>query len=185
MNLKDVLEVVGTVLALAALIGGLYQYAVAQKWKRAEFAAAQLQLLSSDPELDLCCKLLDWSGRASSVPEKYRDLTNDKLFVHDWPTMKQAMLPEEASERAQWAWQHMMYRDLFDHFLDYLERMNHYIKIRLISAGDVGSLRYWLEQLDRPRFLPANEQQLFRIFIDRYHYDGVRELMSLFLANKA
>jgi hypothetical protein len=79
----------------------------------------------------------------------------------------------------------MMYRDLFDHFLDYLERMNHYIKIRLISAGDVGSLRYWLEQLDRPRFLPANEQQLFRIFIDRYHYDGVRELMSLFLANKA
>lgn len=180
MSLKDAVEFGGTALALAALIFGVYQYYIAQKWQRAEFAAKQLLLLSSDAELDLCCKLLDWSGRVSSVPEKYREATDEKVFIHDWQTLKEAMLPEEDADRAGWDWQHMMYRDIFDRYFEYLERINHYISIRLIFVHDVASLGYWLEQLDRPRFLPAAEQKLFREFIDRYRYDGVRELTVRF-----
>jgi hypothetical protein len=176
LDLKGALEFLGAASALAALAFGLYQYYVAQKWKRAEFAAAQLEALSTDEELDLCCKLLDWAGRVSGVPLKYQALTDQKTFVHDWRVMKQAMLPEEDSERADWDWQHMMYRDIFDRFFSYLERIDQYIAIDLISPRDVASLRYWLAQIERPRFLPEDEQSLFARFIERYGYSGVRSL---------
>lgn len=182
MLLKEMLEIFGTTLALGTLTAGVYQYYIAQKWKRAEFAASQLALLTSDRDLELCCKLLDWAGRISSVPEKYRDVTNDRTFMHDWLTMKEAMLPEEDSDRADWDWQHMMYRDIFDRYFGYLESINHYISVDLITVRDVASLGYWLEQLDKPRFLPDEEQSLFRDFIDRYHYEGVRELIRRFQA---
>ena len=51
--LRDILAIVGAVSALGGLAFGLYQYYIAQKWKRAEFAAQQLEKLSSDPDLDL------------------------------------------------------------------------------------------------------------------------------------
>jgi hypothetical protein len=182
MALREALEILGTTLAVGTLAAGVYQYYIAQKWKRAEFAASQLELLTSDPDLELCCKLLDWAGRVSSVPEKYRAVTNEKTFMHDWQTMKEAMLPEEDSDRADWDWQHMMYRDIFDRYFGYLESINHYVSVKLISVRDVASLAYWLEQLDKPRFLPDEQQSLFRDFIARYHYEGVRELTRRFQA---
>jgi hypothetical protein len=184
MELRDILSIVGAIIALAGFAFGLYQYYVAQKWKRAEFAAQQLEKLSSDPDLDLCCKLLDWSVRVSPVPEKYAALTDEKTFVHDWRVMREAMLPEEDSGKAEWDWQHMMYRDTFDKFFEYLERINHYITIRLVSEKDVASLRYWLEQLVEPRFLPPEQRLLFQHFIDRYHYQGVREMIGRLHADR-
>jgi hypothetical protein len=177
---KDIVSLVGTILAFAGLGFGLYQYYIAQRWKRAEFAAQQLEKLSQDPELDLCCKLLDWAVRISPVPEKYATLTEEKTFVHDWRTMLEAMLPEEDSDRVEWDWQHMMYRDAFDTFFKYLERINHYISIKLISEKDVASLGYWLEQITDPRFLPPEQKTFFMRFIERYNYTGVLELIDRF-----
>ncbi|MET0389526.1 MAG: hypothetical protein ABW321_26370 [Polyangiales bacterium] len=175
-RVEAIAQMVGGLLGLLGLGIGLLQYADAQKWKRSEFAAAQLELLTKDPELELCCKLLDWAGRVSPVPEKYSALTSDKQFVHDWETMKTAMLPEEATLDVEWTWQHMMYRDLFDRFFGYLDRINHYISIGLISTRDVASLDYWLEQIIAPRFAPARDRQLFVAFLERYGYDGTLEL---------
>jgi len=180
MELKDILSLIGTVLAFGGLGFGLYQYYIAQRWKRTEFAAQQLEKLSADPELDLCCKLLDWAVRLSPVPEKYASLTDEKTFVHDWRIMLQAMLPEEDSNKVDWDWQHMMYRDTFDKFFNYLERINHYISIHLIAEKDVASLRYWLEQISAPRFLPPDQKTLFLRFIERYDYQGVLEMMKRF-----
>jgi hypothetical protein len=182
MELKDAVSVVGAVLGFGGLGFGLYQYYVAQKWKRAEFAAEQLEKLSSDPDLELCCKLLDWAVRISPVPERYASLTAEKTLVHDWSIMREAMLPEEDSAQTQWGWQHMMYRDVFDKFFDYLERINHYISIRLISEKDVSSLSYWLRQIACPRFLPSEESSLFVRFVERYGYDGVTQMMQRFRA---
>ena len=180
MELKDILSVIGTVLGFGGLAFGLYQYYKAQKWKRAEFAAQQLEQLSADAELELCCKLLDWALRRSAVPDKYAALTDEKTFVHDWRIMRQAMLPEEDSGEADWDWQHMMYRDIFDKFFNYFERINHYISIRLIAEKDVASLKYWLEQVSAPRFLPEDQKTLFMRFLKRYEYRGVLELMRRF-----
>lgn len=180
MELKTFLEFAGAIVAVAALCFGLYQYYIAQKWKRAEFAAHQLQMLSSDAELDLCCKLLEWAGHASPVPEKYRVLSTQATFEHDLSTLLEAMLPREDADRSSWDWKHMVYREVFDRFFSYLERINHYISIDLISVSDVASLRYWLEQIARPCSLPQEHRTLFVCFMDRYRYSGVRELMGRF-----
>jgi hypothetical protein len=180
MELKDVLSLAGSVMAVAGLAFGLYQYYKAQKWKRAEFAAQQLEQLSKDADLELCCKLLDWGVRMSAVPPQYAALTDEKVFVHDWRVMAEAMLPEEHADDVEWDWQHMMYRDIFDKLFTYLERINHYISIRLISPKDVGSLKYWLEQVRNPRFLPQEQRGLFLRFLNRYDYKGVHALMRQF-----
>ena len=180
MEVQDVISLVSVILALGGLAFGLYQYYIAQKWKRAEFAAQQLEKLSADPELDLCCKLLDWAIRISPVPEKYAALTDEKTYVHDWRILHQAMLPEESSDKADWDWQHTMYRDTFDKLFNYLERINHYISINLISERDVTTLRYWLEQISDPRFLPPDKRTLFLRYIERYKYQGVLEMMRRF-----
>jgi hypothetical protein len=179
MELQPIISITGTILGFGGLAFGLYQYYKAQKWKRAEFAAQQLEQLSTDAELELCCKLLDWALRRSPVPDKYAALTDEKTFVHDWRIMCQAMLPEEDKDM-DWDWQHMMYRDIFDKFFNYLERINHYIAIRLIAEKDVASLKYWLEQVSAPRFLPTEQKDLFMRFLNAYEYRGVLELMRRF-----
>ncbi len=178
MEIKDVVAIISSVIGISGLAFGLYQYTIAQKWKRSEFAAKHLEELSSDPELELCCKLLDWAVREVPVPDKYRMLTNESKFVHDWRILAEAMAPE--SSDCQFDWQHMLYRDLFDHFFDYIERINHYIAIKLISESDTSSLKYWLEQIAAPRFAPPDQKSRFLSFIKRYEYDGVTEMMSRF-----
>jgi hypothetical protein len=74
----------------------------------------------------------------------------------------------------------MLYRDVFDHFFDYLERINHYIAIKLIFERDVSSLKWWLEQIAAPRFAPSDQRGMFLAFIRRYEYDGVLEMMGRF-----
>jgi hypothetical protein len=180
MELKDILSITGSVLAFAGLGFGLYQYYKAQKWKRAEFAAQQLEQLSKDADLELCCRLLDWGVRQSPVPQQYAALSKEKTFVHNWRVVFEAMLPEEDAKNIKWDWQHMMYRDIFDKLFAYLERTNHYIAINLISTRDVASLKYWLQQIRAPRFLPPEQQDVFLGFISRYGYSGVQQMMSRF-----
>jgi hypothetical protein len=60
---KDVVAIIGTAVALGGFGFGLYQYQVAQKWKRSELAARQLEMLSTDPKLAMCCQFLDWKSR--------------------------------------------------------------------------------------------------------------------------
>jgi hypothetical protein len=180
MKLTDYITLVTAMVAVSGLFAGLYQYIIAQKWKRSEFAAKHLEQLTTDPKLELFCKLLDWSVRLSSVPDKYRSLTDDDTFVHDWRILKEALLPDKKVGHV--TWQHMLYRDLIDHCFGYCERINHYISIKLISIHDVSSLLYWLQQISKPRFMPEPEkyQWLFIDYLQRYEYRGVIELIQRF-----
>jgi hypothetical protein len=50
---------------------GLYQYYVAQKWKKSEFAAKLLEELANDDRLATCCILLAYSSRKLPVPGRH------------------------------------------------------------------------------------------------------------------
>ena len=178
MELQDVVAVVGAIIGVGGLLFGLRQYSAGEKWKRSEFAAKQLEELSSDPRLQLCCKLLDWSVRLAPVPDEYRALTSETTFMHDWNVVAEAMVKE--SPQSRFDWQHMMYRDLFDHFFGYLERIEHFLSIGLFSVSDVASLKYWLDALADPRFLDGADRLVFFDFLRRYEYDGVVALMRRF-----
>jgi len=174
-SVKDFLMILGPIIGVSGFIFGLYQYYIGQKWKKSEFAAKQLEQLANDARLATCCQLLDWSTRTLPVPEPYRALTKETVFLHEWHTLANAMLPEV--QKGSFEWQEILYRDLFDHFFNYLERLNHCIGIKLITVKDVASLKYWLQQIAAPRF---GDKPVFIDFIRAYGYLGVLELMNKF-----
>jgi hypothetical protein len=171
---------------LSALIGlggfgiGLYQYYRAQIWKKSEFAAAQLQRLSDDPALTLCCIFLDWGPRRIAVPKNYAVFTtnNETSFTHDWDSLKAALVPEHKDANFQFPL--VLYRDTFDKFFTYLDRINHYLHVGLFKVEDVYPLYYWLNELKESRYLSPKDKHIFLTFIDHYHYVGVRALMKKF-----
>ena len=165
-------------LGLSGLGFGLYQYYVAQKWKRSEFAAKHLEQLATDPELSLLCKLLDWNKRHLPVPEKYRPLTKSPVFEHNWEVFAAAMIAH--GRKGDYSWQEAMYRDLVDRFCEYLQSLNHYVTIGLIDLRDISTIKYWLRELARPRFASTRDEQMFLDFIKVFAYPGVFKLMDRF-----
>jgi hypothetical protein len=177
IELRDWLGIIGAILGLSGFAFGLLQYLVAQRWKKSEFAAGQLDLLFKDPDLAMACTMLDWSARPLPVPEKYTVLTAEPYFHHNWDNLVRALPPEE--RRGSFEWPLVVYRDVFDRFFTYLERVELSISIGLIRKQDVAVLEYWLKQLDAPRFV-SSQRTVFQDFILRYGYTDVPKLMRRF-----
>ncbi len=167
--------IVALIIGSGGLIFGLYQYTIAQKWKKSEFAAKQLEMIINDPILLMCCTCLDLETRKMVVPAQYREMMDDDTFIHKWNVLSTAMLPE--AEQFSFTWQEVIYRDSFDYFFNYFERIDHYISIGLITVKDVSNLEYWLRQIATPRF---TEKNIFEKFIKAYEYTGVLSLMNRF-----
>src|SRR5690606_12796756 len=173
--MEDALQIIGGVIVIVGFLFGVYQYYVAQRWKKAEFAANQLLKLSSNPDLELCCRILDWAQRPFLIPERYHALTGQTVLNHTWQELAQAMKPETINPT--FTGQPALYRELFDEFFTYLSDIDHFISIGLINLKDVSSLRYWLEQIANPRFTP---EPIFKHYIEFYQYNGVIDLMGRF-----
>ena len=171
----EVLKALAAPAAAAGFLFGVYQYFVAQKWKKAEFAANLLLRFHSDPDLDACCKILDWDKRTMLVPPNYQEIAKASTFRHNWDNLTIAMAPEIDVER--FTWQQMLYRDLFDKFFTYLAEINHFLKIKLIKKNQVATLRYWLKCIAKPRF---SKGDVFGAFLEHYGYTGVTSLMKRF-----
>jgi hypothetical protein len=169
------MEFIGAVLALGGLFFGLYQFYNAQKWKRAEFAAVHLERLGNDPVLSAACRILDWRSRTIPVPPSLRISDDEFTFEHNWDLLSEGVKPE--SERNSFDRPMELYRDIFDSFFTYLEQTNNIVDINLVSLNQVASLKYWVQQVAKPRFGPPVE---FGPFIDYYGYIGVRQLMRKF-----
>lgn len=172
---KDYITMAASFIALLGFFLGLRQYKINQKWKKSEFAANLLNRLLDDEYLNLCCAILDWANRKFPVPEKYQNILRSKSFLHRGDLLAAAMIPE--NEKVGFTTIEVLYRDLFDHFFAYMELINHFIKIKLISINDVWQLRYWVEQIAKPRF--AGEP-VFDKFLKYYGYSGVIELIGKF-----
>jgi hypothetical protein len=75
----------------------------------------------------------------------------------------------------------VLYRDFFDHYVEYLERVNHPLEVELFSLHGVPSLKYWLHEIANPRNAPPDQRVgCFRDFVRHYEYDGVEALMKRF-----
>jgi hypothetical protein len=168
--------IIGLLGTLGTLLAGVYQYAKAQKWKRSEFAAKELDKLNNDPILSLACTFLDWTGRAFVVPEAYKHKISKGTFIHDWDTLAKAMAPDIKPDdgREGFTWQEVLYRDVFDHLFTYLVLLNHYVEIGLVSKKDIFILKYWLEQITGSPL--ADHKPIFEGYIESFGYRGVNEL---------
>lgn len=178
MEIKDGIALGGVIIGFIGFSFALYQYRISQKWRKSEFAAKQLELLSSDPDIAFCCQVLDYIARRIPTPEKYRVFTGDTSFVHNQQLLVPAMQPEAGQDHFEWPL--VIYRDSFDRFFGHLESINHYISIKLFTIKDVSSLEYWLMQISNPRFVEEKDKLIFINFIKAYKYLGVLALMDRF-----
>jgi hypothetical protein len=174
MNVEFIAKAVVAVAAIGTFGFGLLQYTKAQRWKRAEFAAKEIDKLSTDPLLSLACTLLDWNSRTLAVPESYKYKVEKDSFVHSWAILEKAMVPKRLYPDDSFDWQEVLYRDIFDHFFIYLVRINHYVDINLISVDDISILKYWLQQIDRPEM--ADKKPIFHGYIRKFGFAGVNNL---------
>jgi hypothetical protein len=177
-----------------AVVGGLIaarEYRSGQEWKRLEFAASLLGRLTTDPKLETCCILLDWAPRRIAVPEAYRCFlppNHPGYFVHTMDALREALNKrpadcEAASEEAKgnpaegplrFSWQEVFYRDYFDRFFDFLNEAYDCVRMKLLKAGDLKRLTYWLNKISK-------EKSTFDAFILDYHYAiGVKGLCHEF-----
>ncbi len=174
----------GAWIALGGFLFGVYQYAKAQRWRKAEFAAKELEKLNSDQVLGLACIFLDWSSRSLNTPDNYKEKAGTSTFIHTWQIMEKAMVGDLAPTdgRDGFDWQEVLYRDVFDRYFTYLDMINHYLNIGLIEKKDVATLKYWLEQINKSQL--ANGKSIFEDYMNYFGYEGVLELLSKFRIRK-
>ena len=178
-----ILKTVVAVTAVGGFLFGIYQYTKAQHWKRAEFAAKELERLSTDPVLSLACIFLDYDERTVNVPEIYKEMAKSNSFIHRWAILEKAMMASLTTNdgRNGFTWLEVLYRDVFDHFFTYLVSIDHYIDIDLVSKRDISILKYWLEKLSHPPF--ADRRPIFDGYIKYFSYYGVDKLIVRFGIN--
>lgn len=170
------IEWIGAGLGFVTLWFGIFQYFRAQVWKRSEFAAAQLDKLNSDADLRLACTMIDWSERELPIPEHRKLNSNDHSFQHTTDNLKKAMRTE-ANMRGSFSLDEALKRDIFDRFFAYLEDIEHYLEVGLISKRQVKPLRYWLKEIADSRF---SYKPIFHDYLSYYGFDGVFRLLNRF-----
>lgn len=172
---SEISSIIGVGVGLGGLLCGLYQYWIAQKWKKSEFAASIVEKLVDDPKLALACQMLDYERRKMIYPEEFQKITGTIFFEHNWESLRIGLATEDTIY--EFDWQQTLYRDVFDHLFIFLDKVNGYISINLIDINDVVGLKYWINQIEHPRF---SENDIFTKFIKYYGYDGVDEIIFRF-----
>jgi hypothetical protein len=177
-NMIDlIIKAAPSIIAIIGFCVGLSQYIKAQHWKRAEFASKELDKLNSDHLLSMACTLLDWDGRTFAVPDSYKYKAEEPSFIHNWAELEKAMVSDiRPVDAPGFTWKEVLYRDIFDHYFNYLDLINHYIEIKLIKINDVKTLRYWLIQIAGSPL--ANEKPIFQDYIIKFGYEGINRLSN-------
>ena len=136
MDTKSLFEMLVSLIAIGSFWFGVHQYRQAQKWKRLEFAAEQIQRIYTEPELVLAATFLSYSKRGVPLPEKYWDYVGSRVFEHHCKVMYQIMSSRYEEEIA-----FFIYNDAIDRLFDYLDQIYAFIEMRLITVKDVEALR--------------------------------------------
>lgn len=159
--------------ALLGLMFGLWQYYRAQVWEKAKAAHEELRRLEEDEYLSLACLILDWKARKMPVPVALRPIVeNSEIFTHSEGLLKRALVQKEHYQHEE-----LIYRDTFDRFFTYLERIDHGIDRNIFNKQDLLPLRHWLNQVFQGKYHPP---EVFADFIEEYQFFGVEKLHAKF-----
>ncbi len=147
--IREMIEIFVALAAIAGFFIGLYQYREAQKWKRLEFAAGQLQRLTTDPDLVLAMTFLEYSKMEVPLPEKYRLLTNADTIQHDSSVLSTMVAPDYFKRTPAY----FIYREAFMRLFEYFEQLFQFIDMGLIQASDVKGTKWVLERIISPKYI--------------------------------
>lgn len=195
-QIRQLLQIGGTLATLATLAFGILQYRTAQLWRKKELIAKETKEFFADPLVKTAMRLMDWRAfkielPRPDLPESERRVAvtgrvlADALRIHGFPKVgcddDKTVMEREAillDDRFQPVAVHI--RDAFDRFLDGLERFDHFVESGLVSAADVEPyLRYWFQVISGQRHQMEDRTQAALVqFIESYGYDGTVRLME-------
>jgi hypothetical protein len=175
MDIKDELNALALVGGVVAFVVALYQYRVAQRWKRAEWVATEMRSFLDDPWVRVACSMVDWGSRRVHLPPAADQevlVTDDEIraaLVHH-RERPNGFSPKEA-----------LIRDTFDRFLDGFERCSAHVRSRLVDEIDLAPyLSYWAFHIQSARAGDTKVERLVQLkaFARDYGYSGAMELIE-------
>lgn len=165
--------------ALTAFVVGLLQYRKSQRWKQAEWVAQEMQSFFGDRSVNSALQMMDWSCRRVELFPDSQNPANRFVVVGDDDLARALALHSDRPEGFTEV--EAALRDLFDHFLDRLERINSFVDGRLVSLRDVRPyLDYWADKVVRAKVGDSSVDRLVQLrrYIRYYEYAGVEDLFE-------
>ncbi|MCX6595312.1 MAG: hypothetical protein NTV70_02975 [Acidobacteria bacterium] len=169
-QLIEVVKVVGGGMAFGL---GLWQYRVAQSWKRMEFTAAEIAKFRADPMVRRVYLMLDWEARRIDLglPKE-----GDNFPVIKHSLVASALVPH--SEKEKFTLAEAAIRDHFDVFLEYLCHFEAFVTAKLIQPDELRPyLEYWTKKLAGEDKISRELLIQFWRFVDHYGYAAARNLV--------
>jgi hypothetical protein len=176
-SVDDWLKLAALIGAATAFIVGLGQYRKAQKWKQAEWVAQEMQGFFSDTAVCSALRLIDWSSRRVDLFPNESDPEKRSVKVSD---ARLAKALERHSDRPEgFDETEAALRDMFDHFLDRVERINCFVHAGLVSLTEVRPyLDYWAESIATKSGENAERIVKLRRYIRFYGFSGAESLFT-------
>ena len=181
----DIPTWLGVVGAIVVFVIGRDEYRNAQKWKRSEFLAAEVDRFFAQPRVATALLLIDYSkirlepnGRRASQRTETSFILRDEVI-----TSGLRIHTEFENETEEFTAPEMLAREAFDELLTGFERFDHHIRIGLIDPDDAKVyLGYWVEKLANPRsrWKPPEFYSALAHFVKAYEYVGVAHLFETF-----
>ena len=147
MGLQESIGILVSIAAISGFLFGVFQYWRAQKWKRLEFAANQIQRLTTEPDLALAVSFLEYSKMKIPLPEKYQVFADSddkpRIFDHD---------SENYAKVMEWTYfapsaEYYIYRQSTTRLFEYLQQIHQFIEIGLLKPKDVAAGLEWVLKL--------------------------------------
>jgi hypothetical protein len=173
LTMKDVFQIL---FWIVAIVGGLIAAfkAIAEsrrnlRWKQAEMAKTCLDEIWDDQLAFAALRMLDWTGLSFPLPD---DGGNMSQISHEQRRASLRVVNTEFPPGDPGPF----IRDAYDRLFDAFERLEHFIRIKLIRFEDVEPrLRYYVGKLgtadERPvaeAFLNAYDSKLALCFLERF-----------------
>ena len=174
MDARELIQILVSLGAIGGFLFGVFQYQQAQRWKRLEYAASQLQRLKAEPELALATIFLDISKRGVPLPERLWRYAGAEVFQHDCQKMY-AMMKSDYEDDVEF----FIYNDAFEALFGYLEQIYAYIEMGLIRINDVKALRWMVKSLSNATWAVEGEKDVLLVRAQQLGYDDVIKLLRL------
>lgn len=178
-NLQTASMLLAMTISVIALIKGVYEYAKAQKWKKAEFVAKEIKEFLNDFDVKRAFLLLDWNAyECELLPKEIEGQTklkfNDELVFNALRTH---------IETDRFTKEEVVVKLIFDRFFDKLSVFNQYIESGLIKPEDIRPyLVYWIQLIadkNNKRKSAEVREQIWQ-FIVTYGFQDVIDLCGKF-----
>jgi len=165
--------------ASIAFVVGLLQYRKTQRWKRAEWVAQEMKDFFADPSVKTALQLLDWGSRRVELFPNLANSEDRFVTVRDDDLAK--ALAHHSDRPEGFTPAEAALRDLFDYFLDRLERIHSFLDAGLVSLGDIRPyLNYWAGHVIAARIGDPHVDRLVQLrrYIRHYNFSGVEALFT-------